>query len=92
VPVWIVASLLAMATAFVWTPDRISSRLRLGSAVLIALVPIVHVALNGGSFADPVAWVIDAILIGLAALCGLSLLRRGAVAPVRQEAVRTPAE
>lgn len=75
VPLWLVASLLALGTAALWTPDRISWRLRLLATVLIAAVPVTHIAVLGGAIADPMAWVVNVIIGGVALLTGLSLLR-----------------
>jgi uncharacterized iron-regulated membrane protein len=89
VPVWLVVSLLALATALLWSPEQISWRLRLAGAILIAAVPVTHIALHGSSIADPVAWAINAIMLTCAALMGISLLRP---LRVRKTAPPIPAE
>lgn len=81
VPLWLVASLLAMGTAALWTPQQISWRLRLVGAVLIAAVPVLHIVQLGSQVADPVAWVINVIIAGCAVLMGVSLLRAPKKAP-----------
>lgn len=85
VPVWLVTTALALATAAIWTPQQISWRLRLAGAALIAAVPAVHIALHGATIADPVAWVINVIIAGCAVLLGVSLLR-----PMKKPAVVAP--
>ncbi len=87
VPLWIAVSLLAMATAAVWTPQQISQRLRLAGAVLVALVPVTHIALHGAAMADPVAWVINALMAISALALGVSLLR-----PLQARGVAAPAQ
>ena len=79
-PVWGAASIAALALAALWPPTTLSFALRLASAVLIGLVPVVHVLMHGGSYADPMAWVINGILMLLALACAASLV------PVRAEA------
>ena len=89
VPLWLVASLLAMGTAALWTPERISWRLRLIGAVLIAAIPVVHIATHGNAIADPMAWVVNVIMAGCAVLMGVSLLnpaKKKAPAPAPQAA------
>lgn len=87
-PVWLVVSLLALGTAAIWTPQQISWRLRLAGAALIAAVPATHIARFGGEMVDPVAWVVNVILAGCAALLAASVLRapRKATSPAPQPA------
>lgn len=75
VPIWLVTTLLALATSILWTPQQISWRLRLIGAVLIAAVPATHLARFSGQTSDPVAWVVNVILAGCTVLLGVSLLR-----------------
>jgi uncharacterized iron-regulated membrane protein len=86
VPVWIFASLAALATAMVWTPARISRSLRLIGAVLVGLVPVIHMTLHGASIADPAAWIINAVLAACAVAMGVSLLR-----PLQSPGLASPA-
>lgn len=88
-PVWLALSALALATAFLWSAQQISARLRLIGAILIAIVPVTHLALYGATIADPIAWVIDAIMLACAAALGASLLSKQR-SP--QKAVPQPAE
>ncbi|WP_165190448.1 PepSY-associated TM helix domain-containing protein [Caulobacter soli] len=73
VMVWLLATLAASATAILWAPAALSLRLRAATAGLLALTVPVHVALNGGRLADPVAWIIDAGLLLTAVLLAASL-------------------
>ncbi len=68
VAVWGAVTLLATASAIAWTPRTISAALRLATAGVLVLTTIVHVAVNAGRIADPVAWIIDASLIATAAI------------------------
>jgi hypothetical protein len=62
-----------MGAAIAWTPPVISARLRLLSAALFAGVAVVHIALNGGRFADPVAWAVNLGFLAAAALLAVSV-------------------
>lgn len=73
VAVWGGVTLLAAASAFLWTPQVISIRLRLASAVSLVLAALVHLALNTGHSVDPVAWIMDASLVLGAAVLALSV-------------------
>jgi uncharacterized iron-regulated membrane protein len=74
VPLWLGLSVLALATAIIWTPQQISHRLRLAGAVLIAAVPVTHVALNGTTIADPAGWIVNAILLACSLAMAFSFL------------------
>ncbi|WP_312165481.1 PepSY-associated TM helix domain-containing protein [Phenylobacterium sp.] len=87
--VWAAATLASLAAARAWTPQAISRRLRLATAALVASVGVLHLALNRQTMVDPMAWIVDAALLlvaaGLAASV-LSLPRRVAAdAPVAAE-------
>ncbi|MBI1687062.1 PepSY-associated TM helix domain-containing protein [Caulobacter hibisci] len=73
VAVWGGVTLLAAASAFLWTPAVISVRLRSASAVSLALVALVHLGLNTGKAVDPVAWILDASLVLGAVLLAASV-------------------
>jgi len=73
VAVWGIATLASMGAAIAWTPLVISTRLRLLSATLFAGVALVHIGLNGGRFADPVAWAVDLGFLAAAVLLALSV-------------------
>jgi uncharacterized iron-regulated membrane protein len=73
VAVWGLATLASMGAAIAWTPPVISARLRLLSAALFAGVAVVHIALNGGRFADPVAWAVNLGFLAAAALLAVSV-------------------
>ncbi|WP_337187644.1 PepSY-associated TM helix domain-containing protein [Phenylobacterium sp.] len=65
-PVWGGATVAALAGALVWTPARLSRRLRLAAGALLGLLGTAHIALWWGRIADPVAWGVDVALILLA--------------------------
>ncbi len=73
VAVWGGVTLAANACAFLWTPATLSIRLRLASAVGLALVALVHLGLNTGRTVDPVAWILDASLVLGAGLLAASV-------------------
>jgi hypothetical protein len=73
VAVWGAVTLLATATAIAWTPKTISAALRLATAGVLVLTAIVHVAVNAGRIADPVAWIIDASLLVTAVILASSV-------------------
>ena len=73
VAVWGGVTLLATASAVLWTPQVISIRLRLASAVSLVLAALVHLGLNTGHVVDPVAWIMDASLVLGAVLLALSV-------------------
>ena len=85
--VWAAATLAAFAPVWLWERDVISRRLRLASGAVLLAVVALHVALNVARPADPVAWIVDATLAGLALLMIFST-RSGrsaqAVAPDRK--------
>jgi len=74
VAVWGLATLAACATAVVWTPARISARLRILSAALFAAVAVTHLGLHGGRYADPVAWAVELGFLAAAMLLAASVL------------------
>ena len=80
--VWGIVTGACFALAPVCDARRISVTLRTIGAALLAILPLAHIALHGASYADPVAWVIDAGLLACATLLALSLRYRPA--PVRQ--------
>ncbi len=73
VAVWGGVTLAANACALLWTPATLSIRLRLASAVGLALVALVHLGLHTGQTVDPVAWILDASLVLGAALLAASV-------------------
>ncbi|KRA61192.1 peptidase [Caulobacter sp. Root656] len=68
VTVWLLATLVASATAIAGPPVAISARLRLATAALLLLTAGVHAALNGAWMADPVGWITNACLVPTALL------------------------
>ncbi|MFT3722061.1 MAG: PepSY-associated TM helix domain-containing protein [Hyphomonadaceae bacterium] len=72
--VWGAATLAAVGLSAFWPPRVLSAVLRAASVVLIGLVPVVHVVLNGGSYGDSGAWVIDGIVVLLALACAASFV------------------
>lgn len=77
VAVWGAVTLLASATAILWTPAAISFRLRATTAGLLALTACAHVAVNGGRLDDGAAWMVDAGLFFAALLLAASLYKAG---------------
>lgn len=61
--VWLLATLVASATAIAGTPVAISACLRLATAALLLLTAGVHATLNGAWMADPVGWITNACLV-----------------------------
>jgi uncharacterized iron-regulated membrane protein len=88
---WAAATLLALASALVWTvPAAISRRLRLASAFSLAAGVIAHVAVWQREISDPVAWITNAVVALFAVGLALSVWR-GTARPL-QAAAPAPAE
>lgn len=66
--VWGLATLAALATAALWTRAQISTRLRLAGGGLLLATVAAHLATRGALAADPVAWIVDAAVLGLGVL------------------------
>ena len=79
VAIWGLVTLAANATAIIWTPAAISTRLRLAAAALFAGVAFAHIGQHGGRFADPLAWTVNLGFLAAALLLmgsvGLSRLK-----------------
>jgi len=75
VAVWGLATLAACASAIVGTPVGISLALRRISAGLLALVAVAHASLHFAAMADPAGWIVDAALLGTAAILAASTLK-----------------
>lgn len=73
--VWVAATLLAFGTAALWTPQAISARLRLASAVSLAAVGALHMILRGPSITDPMAWIVDVSMIVVAVALAATVAR-----------------
>ncbi len=74
VAVWGMATLTACASAAFGTPAGVSKALRRITAGLLALVAVAHGTLQARAMADPVGWVMDAVLLATALLLTLATL------------------
>lgn len=69
---WLAVTALAMTSTLVWTPRAISRRLRLAAAASLVGAAMTQLAVNGGAFRDPMAWVVNAGLLATAFVLAVS--------------------
>ncbi|ATQ43188.1 PepSY-associated TM helix domain-containing protein [Caulobacter mirabilis] len=73
--VWAAATAVALALAAAWTPQQLSARLRLATAGFMVGAAVLHMILKGGVMADPMGWIMDAIILASAAVLAATVLR-----------------
>ncbi|GAA0535766.1 putative iron-regulated membrane protein [Rhizomicrobium palustre] len=70
-PVWIALTGASCLSSALWRAETLANILRRTSALLLAALALGHIALWRASFADPMTWVMDGLLLALAIVMGV---------------------